>query len=376
LIDEVLHVRRTEPSAQVLTDDTGMMVRARRLGVPVTRVPESWLLVPEKDDRDRQIAALRAEVADLRSTEATLSLSVSDVSGQPVKAIEDTLPLYPDLTVEETSAVMEAIQQRRPEVTTFGSKASSDPTASPPMGLSTLLEGLYTWRPPTSDQIERYKKAHAEWVTNARKALDQLGAGLNLRHRIRKLQIALANTGSRPADEVLVEFKIYGAGTLLVRVGDHVPKLIAEAEKLPHGVVLPPPPTPPKGEYVYERFARNAQYGLGHRDWTEALRIPDYFDIRASLAKHDRHEFYRREDDEKPMAEASFRCEEFRHQRPLQLFSLWIPVPVECATVQARLHIRASARNLRTPVDLHIPVDVRSEHRSTYEIAWAWHIEA
>jgi hypothetical protein len=44
--------------------------------------------------------------------------------------------------------------------------------------------------------------------------------------------------------------------------------------------------------------------------------------------------------------------------------------------VQARLHIRASARNLRTPVDLHIPVDVRSEHRSTYEIAWAWHIEA
>jgi rRNA-processing protein FCF1 len=39
LIDEVMQVRRTEPKAQILSDDTGMILRARRHGVPVLAVP-------------------------------------------------------------------------------------------------------------------------------------------------------------------------------------------------------------------------------------------------------------------------------------------------------------------------------------------------
>jgi hypothetical protein len=49
LLDEVMHFRRTGPSAQILSGDTGMMLRARRLGVPLIAVPDSWLLPPEKD---------------------------------------------------------------------------------------------------------------------------------------------------------------------------------------------------------------------------------------------------------------------------------------------------------------------------------------
>ena len=79
--------------------------------------------------------------------------------------------------------------------------------------------------------------------------------------------------------------------------------------------------------------------------------------------------------DDKPVTEASFVCEEFRHQRAPEVFSLWIVVPITSESAKAKLHIRASARNMTSPIDLYVPIDIQSEARSTYEIAAAWRIE-
>jgi hypothetical protein len=375
LLDEVMHFRRTEPSAQILSGDTGMMLRARRLGVPLIPVPESWLLPPEKDDRDRQIGALRAEVAGLRSAEALLSLSLDDERSRQVETIAGSLPLYRDLTAEEVNGLIRAVERSHPEVKAFGSSA---PAAKAPEGLGALgplLAGLASFRAPSTDQIARYHDDYEEWIGRARKLFEQLGPSLNIRHRIYKLRVALANTSSRPADEVLLELKVHGNVTLLASVGDNSPDLIAQAEKLPSEVVLPSPPSPPKGEYFYEALARNAQFG--QRDLASALHgyMPDYSGIRSSFKRRDRHEFYRREDDDRPTTEASFACEEFRHQRAPEVFTVWVVTPLQGEIAKARLHIRASARNMNAPVDLYVPIDIDSESRSTYEIAANWRTE-
>jgi hypothetical protein len=171
------------------------------------------------------------------------------------------------------------------------------------------------------------------------------------------------------------ELKVHGNVTLLASVGDNAPDLIAQAENLPSEVVLPSPPTPPKGEYFYEALARNAQFG--QRDLASALRgyMPDYSGIRSSFKRRDRHEFYRREDDDRPTTEASFACEEFRHQRAPEVFTVWVVIPLQGDIAKARLHIRASARNMSAPVDLYVPIDIDSESRSTYEIAANWRAE-
>jgi hypothetical protein len=241
-----------------------------------------------------------------------------------------------------------------------------------------MFEKLAAWQAPTSDQIERYKKDYATWISKAQKTLEQLGPLLNVRHRIRKLRISLATAGSRPADQVLLELQVHGTATVLVSVGDEVPELIAQAEGLPKDVSLPLPPAAPKGEYLFETFARNAQYGFGQSDFAAALRnsVPDYSGIRSSFAKRDRHEFYRREDDEKPVTAASFTCEEFRHQRTPEVFNLWVVVPIQNEIIEARLHIRASARNMTSPIDLYVPISVQSEIQSTYEIGRSWRAEA
>src|SRR5207244_2252798 len=115
------HFRRAEPTAQILSGDTGMMLRARRLGVPLIPVPESWLLPPEKDERDRKIGALEAQVTALRSTEAELSLSLTNEEGRSLQSIDGSFPQFPDLTDAETEQLIEAIQRRHPKVTAFGS---------------------------------------------------------------------------------------------------------------------------------------------------------------------------------------------------------------------------------------------------------------
>lgn len=372
LLDEVMHYRRIEPSAKILSNDTGMMLRARRHGVLLIAVPESWLLPPEKDERERQIEALRAEVAGLRNTEAVLSLSLADEQGRPIEAIGGPIPLYPDLAVTEIAGLIDAIRRCHPEAKSFSS-ATVPPTNPELPALRLPLESMFPRRAPSTEQIARYHKEYEVWIGKVHKLLEQLGSSLNIRPRIRKIQLTLSNTSARPADEVLLELKMHGNATLLAAVGNDVPALVKQAEKLPVEVLLPHPPTPPKGENLYETLAR----GFGPRDWATKLRtsMPDYSGFRSSLPRRDRHEFYRREDDEKPTAETSFACAEFRHQRAPEVFALWIFIPLQSEIVKARVHIRASARNMRTPVDLHVSIDVDSERRSTYEVAEKWRID-
>lgn len=271
LLDEVIHFRRAEPSSQVLSNDTGMMLRARRHGIPLIAVPESWLLPPEKDERERQIEALRAEVAGLRNTEAVLSLLLTNEEGQPVETISGSVPLYPDLTGTEVAGLIDVIQRRHPEVKTFSS-ATSAPTAN--AELRALENILSPWRAPTKEQIEGNHREYEVWIGKVRKLLEQLGSSLNIRHRIRKVHLSLVNGGARPADEVLLELKMYGNVTLLAAVGNEIPELVKQTERLPLKALLPQPPTAPKGERPYETLAR----GFGPRDLAAQLRnyLPDY----------------------------------------------------------------------------------------------------
>src|SRR6185437_14907421 len=129
-----------------------------RLGVPLIAVPECWLLQPEKDERDRKISALEAQVAALRSTEALLSLSLMGEDGQSLEAITGSFPLYPDLTDAETAQLIEAIQRRHPEVKIFASAPTHNPQVGHQEVFRQFIERMSAWRAPTTDQINQYQK--------------------------------------------------------------------------------------------------------------------------------------------------------------------------------------------------------------------------
>jgi hypothetical protein len=377
LIDEVMNFRRGDSSTQIMSDDTGMMLRCRRHAVPLIPVPESWLLPPEKDERDKQIGTLKTEVAGLRSLEASLNLSLAGEDGQSINAIADHMPLYSDLSGGEIATLVEEIQSRYPQAKDFGIQPPSQREPGELGKWRSVLEPMYSWSAPTQEQIDRYQKEYQEWIGKARKKFEQLCLLLNSTHRIRKLQISLSNTSSRPADEVLLELMVHGNVNLCAAVGDETPHPIKQVDKLLPQVMLSQPPTPPRGEYLFDAFARNARFGIFGEHGLAGLRdyMPDYSGIRPAFFKRDRHEFYRREEDDKPAPTASFSCEEFRHHRTPQLFNLWLIVPAQSEIGRTRLHLRASARNIETPVDLYVPVEIQCATRTTYEVATKWRVE-
>jgi hypothetical protein len=73
---EYLQVSKTEPDLVLLTDDTLLILAARALGFEPILPPESWKLVPEKDERDKEIESLRAEIKALKQTFPDMSVTV------------------------------------------------------------------------------------------------------------------------------------------------------------------------------------------------------------------------------------------------------------------------------------------------------------
>jgi hypothetical protein len=375
LIDEVMHFRHGEPSAQILSDDTGMIWRSRRHDVPLIAVPESWMLPPEKDGRDKQIEALKAEVAGLRNAEPSLSVSIQDEGGFAVESISERMPLFADLADGEITKLTEEVQRRFPETKTFGDQPTPQSGSGDMPGLFALIQPMYNWRAPTQDQIQRYQKEYGDWIENVRGSFRRLGFMLNALNRIRQFTVVLANSGSRPADEVLFEMTSHGNVKLCVAVGDETPDFITKISKVEREASLRPPPTSPKGEHLFESIARNAEL-FGDRDILRSInQLPDYSGIRKANFHRDRHAFYRRDDDSRPSLSCSFTCEEFRHQREPRSFCFWIIVPAQVDNARSRLHVRVSARNLQSPVDLYVPIDIPSETQSTYAVAAKWRVQ-
>jgi hypothetical protein len=372
LIDEVMHFRRGDPSAEIMSNDTGMILRCRRHGVPLVAIPEPWLLPPEKDERDKQIDALRSEVSRLQSSDALLSVSLLYEDGRVCDAVSESMPLYLTLSEEELTELLKEIRERYPITSDFSEPPSLRADLNK-LGLGAAAVQR-SWRAPTQEKINQYRQEYDEWTGKAREKFGNLSSLLNAKHRIRKLQISLSNTGHRPADQVLLELAVYGNATLCVTTGDEMPDLLQQVAKFSTTVILPEPPTPPSGGLQLSdlRGARGSLFGEG--GLAEALRMPDYSHVRPALFNRDRHEFYRREDDDKPAPTASFTCEEFRHQRASQIFNLWLIASPQ-NDLKLRLHVRVSARNMSAPVDRHVPIEVQSVPHSTYEAAAKWHLK-
>jgi hypothetical protein len=81
-----MYFRQDVPSVQILTNDTGMLLRCRRHEVSAA-VLESWLLHPETDHRDKQINVLNSEISRLQIKDASLSAILQDEEGNEAHSV-------------------------------------------------------------------------------------------------------------------------------------------------------------------------------------------------------------------------------------------------------------------------------------------------
>jgi len=374
LIEEVLQYRITDRTARVLSDDTGLQLAARDYDVPVLAVPEDWKLRPENDERDRRILQLNAQITALKETEPAPVLVLTETQGMEIGAGLRRLPLYLDLSDEQTSQLTEAVKRQHP-------KAHAPDPIPAPQGptepqdlmahLAQMTQAFASWSAPTPEQFDAYGKEYAKWVTSVQEYFKNLAWPLNAQARLVPLTITLTNPGSRGASDTLVELRVTGEVRFFASASDEVPELL-EVLTLPRNVV-PKPPDPPT--------TRMMGYLLGNQPSANAsvwdlnnLRLPPEPRFRSPLHR-DRHVFYRREDSDGPVVQASFTCAEFRHGCEAQTFRVWLVVPPRRDPIRAHLSCRVSASNLSRALELHQDFTFESDVQSALAVAENWRLE-
>lgn len=97
IVEEALACKAVMGDLALLTHDSLPMLTARRHGLPIAPLPETWRLPPERDAKDKEIAGLKAELAawTARAPDIAVQMGGADES---VECIEGNLTRYAPLS--------------------------------------------------------------------------------------------------------------------------------------------------------------------------------------------------------------------------------------------------------------------------------------
>ncbi len=375
LIDEVLQFRLRDQSAQILSDDTGMLLRCRRHGVPCFRIDAAWLLPAETDDRHREIQSLKSKLQRFEQTEPKFELSIKSAEGVTIRELSSVVPAYDELAPDDITRLVGEIVARHPKATDLG---TSPPKRSGyDSAFDSIVASLHEWRAPSQQEIQEYPIKYDSWVEAVKHQLGRLSFLLNVSTRITPLCLEILNSGYCPADEVLVRITAHAGVKMWVSTDGKSPNFIRSLGKLKTKAEFEPPPRPPKGSYVLSGLGRInswpdfAPSHLGPSG--ENVRLP-HRQLIPSVANRDRHSFYREDEESGPRSSCTFSQIEFRHQHGSQLFRIWLLVPPSVSPRKSHIHCSISARNLKKPVHCRMPLAFTYEPRSTMEVASKWRV--
>jgi hypothetical protein len=360
LIEEALIYAQEQLFTVLLTGDTGVDLRARRHSLATSVIPDSWLLPAEPDERDKRIRELEQRVGKLEVIAPKLVLGVR-VDGAAVRELQLTLPHYAPLTSDEIDGLMQQLRKKHPCATEFPDPP--EPKARNEFEKRLLSVARANLIGVSKDEIAKYETEYASWEQSAQETFSRWANLLNAKYRWHQLVIEIDNTGAASAQHLLLEIELHnGLKAGVSTDGDTQPKLYNLAQHYSDAPVLKRPPNPPRAMSSWEK----ATSGWRSNALIDPFRVPHLPDYRGPVAgARDRHALYVREDEDELLASWSIECEEFRHGLGSRDIYCWVMVPSHVQPASSRLYLRATAANLPTAFEHHLPIDVSYEPRST-----------
>lgn len=339
VIAETLDLARAEPEVLLITGDTLARVLAKRVGVNVRAVPESWLLPPETDSRDKRIRDLEQKMAALEKATPAMEVS-AEQEGVPVQNAVFSFTFYKPPGDDEVDELLAKVRARHPLEQPINPDLAILPKAT--LGMSRKI--------PTARDYEEYRDvAYPKWLARVRKYLKAVPNLWSLERRVTSLRLRLQNTGSVPADGLLFEYEIFGGGLLLPDDEEDRRNLL-QVKKLPR---------PPKAPAIEEFNAL----------WPDGYGVPirSAFDpsmLKGVRGSRDPYTLYEREHPKEPATRHSFECEEFRHGTGVALDVFLLLPPGDRSN--GKLVCRISARNMR-PMEWSVGITHRAEGMDSME---------
>ena len=356
---------------RLLTHDTGPMMTARGLDLPIAPIKEDWILAPENSRAEREVLRLQEEIAQLKKAEPQFDLKCIDVEGAETKTLELTHRVYRPLTEDDISRLLELLKRRFPMATVFD-RSSSEPMFLTPMN---ILGTKRHYEPPSEEAIRNYKdreyptwvRTCREWLTNVHEALQREG--------LPRFVFEAANVGSRPGKDALVVIRASGDFEICPPPDEEDEP--EETEET--GLQIPSPPTPPRGRLrvvntSLERIIRSVDRFRG----SPLVDLPT-LSTPVHMPRPQRRDpngfYYKPTRITEPAEEFSVECQQWRHGTGSKPFVGNIFVKEGVTRASGVLECEIHAENLFEPALMKIPVRIELAYpnsRSSVEQLIDW----
>ncbi|TCP99583.1 PIN domain-containing protein [Sphingomonas sp. PP-F2F-A104-K0414] len=345
----------------LLTGDNFAALAAEEFGLPVRLMPDHWLKEPEKDDSARELARRDAEIARLKATEPTLEHRFIDADGNEIERLEVTMKRYQPIIPEEVDRLVARVGALAPmaAVTPVAAAKYAKPRATGRgFDLSEISYPSLGMTPVTQADVEKYESDYRDWLSGVRRKIAGFHAEWNRRREWPRAIFCATNTGSRPANDVLVEVEASGDFKLsgYRQDGDD-----DEGPKRGSWLELSLPPTPPKP------MPRSVSM-LAH-DWLgrdPSLLSRPYFPTMPP--RRDDDVFYWREGRSDQTEVLSLECKAWRHGRDEEEFSFRVWASDE-GEVRGLITARVNASNLSDAAERRLPLRITFEDRECLTMA-------
>jgi len=326
--------------AILLSHDTGPLLHAKRVGVPFFQIPDEWLTPPETDEDQKRIAKLEKDLDAYRKNEPECTVDAVNVPSA------FTVTRYGALSDEQVKTLTDQLRKRHP----IDDKVPATPLEIIQSGMGSVLASAF------EKKVSDYRKAYSKWIANCEKVFRSLPYRQRLIDSEPIVGFRLSNSGTRPADRVLVQFEVLGA------IGGLFAPRKEEKEEAP--IRLPSPPMAPNLSSAQEHIAR----GLGLRSNHAAAIIPSISSFpsmaeslsRLSLpsSRDDNSFYWSTSDRELPHKVMEFTCGQWRHQDKDEDFEFRLYPPTEAGEYSGAIKVTIQAANLTTPVSKTFPIKI------------------
>lgn len=340
----------------LLTHDTGPMATAQMVEVPYWPIPDSWLLPPEKDEKEKRIEALQMEITSLRNAEPKITSRV--ISGSMDSLKDLGVKIYTPLTDEEIKGLIQKIKEKITVETAFNSK-------KPSSRLSDHLLGTYCvereFASCSESEIKNYRDViYPKWLDACAKILHNLHHNLNYGIHWPDAVVFLSNVGTRPAEDVYVIFS--AKGNFQIMPPRHIS---AEDESKPVvEVKFPKPPFAPRGRW------QEMPPGMDYLDSSVGTVFVAKETVPFRLPPEcDPNRFYYRERSPQPVDSFDLSCSQWRHQDDDEEFEMTLHVETSPATYAGSLEIKVKASNMANPFIVDLPVRITVTEASALDTA-------
>ncbi|WWW36734.1 PIN domain-containing protein [Stenotrophomonas rhizophila] len=365
---------------KLLSNDNGVLLTARRVGVPFHRVPPEWLLSAESDEEQKKTKALESEIRRLKNSEPACVVQASEL---PWKFSVDR---FEPLMEAQIAELLVMLQSAFPEATDFGQREISTRSSTPGQRGIFAHFGKEEFVPATEGEIREYQQErYPQWISSCEKYLKDVHHKLEKRLPAPRILIELINEGTRPAEDVRVAFSIRGGG-LLIKLPEKVDEesaadLVGGIQMTvscgSSGIALPRPPSAPKGHWKQVKaFAKVDQI-------SSIARMVSTFDPLTSPAHRivgpvfqptrDSDAFYWRSGRRPmfPLPSTELTCQQWRHRSIPESFEFEVVWLGGVESRKGAIHVEIHAANLTDPVTKTIPIQVTAQVGDTWGEAQA-----